>query len=158
MLVGLAAGLALLSRGAPGRGACPAGARRARRLRPLRRHRAGAAHERRPAGELPPRRDAGDDSRAGGQSFFRIDPTRLSATWQPSWAAVAGLESVVGTYNPLGLANYNRYWEETFRRHDSPRYDLLNIRYVMLPPNESPAGEGKFREVQRAETLSSTRT
>jgi hypothetical protein len=61
------------------------------------------------------------------------------------------LESVVGTYNPLGLANYNRYWEETFRRHDSPRYDLLNIRYVMLPPNESPAGEGKFREVQRAE-------
>ena len=86
-----------------------------------------------------------------GQSFFRIDPTRLSATWQPSWAAVVGLESVVGTYNPLGLANYNRYWEETFRRHDSPRYDLLNIRYVMLPPNESPAGEGKFREVQRAE-------
>ncbi|MFN8511702.1 MAG: YfhO family protein [Chloroflexia bacterium] len=90
--------------------------------------------------------------RAGaGQSFFRIDPTRLSATWQPSWAAVAGLESVVGTYNPLGLANYNRFWDETFRRHDSPRYDLLNIRYVMLPPNESPAGEGKFREVQRGE-------
>ncbi len=86
-----------------------------------------------------------------GQGFFRIDPTRLSDTWQPSWAAVAGLESVVGTYDPLGLANYNRYWDETFRRHDSPRYDLLNIRYVMLPPNESPAGEGKFREVQRGQ-------
>lgn len=88
--------------------------------------------------------------RAGaGQGFFRIDPTRLSGAWQPSWAAVAGLESVVGTYNPLGLANYNRYWEEAYRRHDSPRYDLLNIRYVVLPPNESPAGEGKFREVLR---------
>ena len=88
--------------------------------------------------------------RAGaGDGAFRIDPTRLSATWQPSWAAVVGLESVVGTYNPLGLARYNRYWEETYRRHDSPRYDLLNIRYVLLPPNESPAGDNKFREVLR---------
>ena len=86
-----------------------------------------------------------------GDGLFRIDPTRLSGTWQPSWAAVAGLESVVGTYNPLGLANYNRFWDETFRRHDSPRYDLLGIRYVMLPPNESPAGDNKFREVQRSE-------
>jgi hypothetical protein len=86
-----------------------------------------------------------------GQDFFRIDPTRLSDTWQPSWAAVAGLESVVGTYNPLALANYNRYWDVTARRHDAARYDLLNIRYVLLPSKESPAGQGKFREVQRTD-------
>ncbi len=86
---------------------------------------------------------------ATGDGIFRIDPTRLSATWQPSWAAVVGLESIVGTYNPLGLAKYDRYWGETFRRHDSPRYDLLNIRYVLLPPNESPSGDNKFREVLR---------
>lgn len=88
--------------------------------------------------------------RAGaGQDFYRIDATRVSDSWQPSWAAVVGLESVVGTYNPLALAAYNRYWDATFRRHDSPRYDLLNIRYVIVPPSESPAGEGKFREVLR---------
>lgn len=78
---------------------------------------------------------------------FRIDQTKLEAGWQPSWAATAGLESVTGTYDPLGLAAYNRYWDATRQRYDSPRYDLLNIRYVLMLPNTAPAGEGKFREI-----------
>ena len=81
---------------------------------------------------------------------FRVDQSKLVETgWQPSWAATAGLESVGGTYDPLGLATYARYWDATRQRHDSPRYDLLGIRYVLLPPNDSPAGGAKFREVGR---------
>jgi len=81
---------------------------------------------------------------------FRVDQSKLVETgWQPSWAATAGLESVSGTYDPLGLATYARYWDATRQRHDSPRYDLLGIRYVLLPPNDSPAGGAKFREVGR---------
>jgi len=81
---------------------------------------------------------------------FRVDQSKLVETgWQPSWAATAGLESVSGTYDPLGLATYARYWDATRQRHDSPRYDLLGIRYVLLPPNDSPAGGAKFREIGR---------
>ena len=81
---------------------------------------------------------------------FRVDQSKIAETgWQPSWAATVGLESVSGTYDPLGLATYGRYWDATRQRHDSPRYDLLNIRYVVLPPNDAPAGGAKFREVGR---------
>ena len=81
---------------------------------------------------------------------FRVDQSKLvEAGWQPSWAATAELESVGGTYDPLGLATYARYWDATRQRHDSSRYDLLGIRYVLLPANDSPAGGTKFREVGR---------
>jgi len=80
----------------------------------------------------------------------RVEQSKLvESGWQPPWAATAGLESVSGTYDPLGLTTYARYWDATRQRHDSPRYDLLGIRYVLLPPNDSPAGGAKFREVGR---------
>ena len=85
---------------------------------------------------------------AAPDELFRVDQSKLVETgWQPSWAATAGLESVSGTYDPLGLATYARYWDATRQRHDSPRYDLLGIRYVLLPPNDSPAGGAKFRKI-----------
>ena len=89
--------------------------------------------------------------RAGGAAEpFRVDQSKVVETgWQPSWAATVGLEGVSGTYDPLGLATYGRYWDATRQRHDSPRYDLLNIRYVILPPTDAPAGGTKFREVGR---------
>jgi hypothetical protein len=91
--------------------------------------------------------------RANGSSPpFRVDQSKVTEIgWQPSWAATAGLESVTGTYDPQGLATYARYWDATRQRHDSPRYDLLNIRYVILLPGEAPAGETKFREVGRGQ-------
>ncbi len=89
---------------------------------------------------------------AGDAEPFRIDQSKVVETgWQPSWAATVGLEGVGGTYDPLGLATYARYWDATRQRHDSPRYDLLNIRYVVLPPNDAPAGGAKFREVGRGQ-------
>lgn len=87
---------------------------------------------------------------AAPAGLFRVDQSKLVETgWQPSWAATVGLESVSGTYDPLGLATYARYWDATRQRHDSARYDLLGIRYVLLPPNDSPAGGAKFHEVGR---------
>lgn len=86
----------------------------------------------------------------GASGLFRVDQSKVVETgWQPSWAATVGLESVGGTYDPLGLATYGRYWDATRQRHDSPRYDLLNIRYVIVPPTDAPAGGTKFREVGR---------
>jgi hypothetical protein len=43
-----------------------------------------------------------------------------------------------------------RLWDEIAKRPDDPRYDLLNARFLLTPPDEPPAGPaGKFREVAR---------
>ncbi len=88
----------------------------------------------------------------GADAPFRVDQSRLGASWQPSWAATAGFDSVSGTYDPQGVATYNRYWDGVGKRPDSPRYDLLNVRYVLTPADRPPAeiaGNPKFREVAR---------
>ncbi len=88
----------------------------------------------------------------GGTTPYRIDQAKMVANgWQPSWAATVGLEGVGGTYDPLGLATYNRYWDEVWQRQDSPLYDLLNIRYLVLPVNAVPVGGNKYREVGRGQ-------
>ncbi len=84
---------------------------------------------------------------------FRIDPSKLGDGWQPSWAATVGLETIAGTYDPLGLYTYNRFWDATRQRYDSPRYDLLNIRYLLLPGTEPPEGGAKFREIGRTKDV-----
>lgn len=93
-----------------------------------------------------------DDARAlilatRPDGLFRIDQTKLGEGWQPSWAATVGLESVSGTYDPLGLAAYYRFWDATRQRYDSPRYDLLNIRYTLMLPDVAPTGDAKFRKI-----------
>lgn len=89
-------------------------------------------------------------ARGGATEPFRIDQSRLGAGWQPSWALVAGLDGVSGAYDPQGLARYNRYWDVAGRRPDSARYDLLNVRYILTPPDQPLTGPaGKFREVAR---------
>ena len=89
-------------------------------------------------------------ARGGATEPFRIDQSRLGAGWQPSWALVAGLDGVSGAYDPQGLARYNRYWDVAGRRPESARYDLLNVRYILTPPDQPLAGPaGKFREVAR---------
>jgi hypothetical protein len=79
---------------------------------------------------------------------YRVDTTPLGNAWQPSWAAVAGLDGVAGTYDPLGLATYDRYWNAIAKNPASPLYDLLNVRYALTPPDKPPAA-AKFREVAR---------
>lgn len=79
---------------------------------------------------------------------FRVDLTPMNDLWQPSWAAVAGLDTVAGTYDPLGVARYVQYWDAIAKQPDQARYDLLNIRYAVTPVDK-PAAAAKFREVAR---------
>jgi hypothetical protein len=63
---------------------------------------------------------------------FRIDTrTGIEGLWQPDTAALVGLEDVGGIANPLELRSWHDYWEATGGR-DTPRYDLLNAKYVIV--------------------------
>lgn len=76
---------------------------------------------------------------------FRIDTlTDIRGLWQPDAAALHGLEDVGGIENPLALSAWRQAWEATGGR-DTPRYQLLNVRFVVardgtpLPANFSLA-------------------
>ncbi len=69
---------------------------------------------------------------------FRVDTDDISDRWQPSLAAIDGVESVSGAYNPLQLADYAAFRERAQSSRSSALYGLLNVAYVGLP-NEKPA-------------------
>lgn len=79
---------------------------------------------------------------------FRVDLTPMNSVWQPSWAALVGIDTVAGAYDPLGVARYVQYWDAIAKMPDQARYDLLNVRYAVTPVDK-PAAAGKFREVAR---------
>lgn len=63
---------------------------------------------------------------------FRIDTrTDIEGLWQPDTAALVGLEDVGGIVNPLMLESWRAQWEATGGR-DTPAYDLLNVKYVIV--------------------------
>lgn len=75
--------------------------------------------------------------------LFRIDTrTDLEGVWQPDTAALAGLQDVGGVSNPLALRRAVEFWESTGGR-DTRRYDLLNIKYVLVREG-TPLPAGKF--------------
>lgn len=69
---------------------------------------------------------------------FRIDTDDISDRWQPSVAAIDGVESISGAYNPLQLADYATLRERAQSSRSSALYGLLNVAYVGLPA-EKPA-------------------
>ena len=69
---------------------------------------------------------------------FRVDTDDISDRWQPSVAAIDGVDSVSGAYNPLQLADYATFRERAQSSRSSPVYGLLNVAYVGLPA-EKPA-------------------
>lgn len=79
---------------------------------------------------------------------FRVDLTPMNEIWQPSWAALVGLDTVAGTYDPLGVARYAQYWDAIAKTPGQARYDLLNVRYAVTPVDK-PAAASKFREIAR---------
>jgi len=64
-------------------------------------------------------------------NLFRID-TRTGAEdiWQPDAALLHGLYDVGGVYNPLLLADYDRYWGNMHSR-STLLYDMLNAKYLI---------------------------
>ncbi len=69
---------------------------------------------------------------------FRIDTDDISDRWQPSLAAIDGVDSVSGAYNPLQLADYAALRERAQSSRSSALYGLLNVAYVGVPA-EKPA-------------------
>jgi len=63
--------------------------------------------------------------------YFRIDTrTEVWDAWQPDLSLMHGIFDVWGIYNPLVLADYNRYWEGLGSR-STRLYDFLNTKYVV---------------------------
>jgi len=77
-------------------------------------------------------------ARAETNPTFRIDTDDISDRWQPSLAAIDGIESVSGAYNPLQLADYAAFRERAQSSRSSALYGLLNVAYVGQP-SEKPA-------------------
>ncbi len=64
-------------------------------------------------------------------SYFRIDArTGCEDVWQPSTSLLHGFFDVGGVYNPLLLADFERYWSQLGSR-STPLYDLLNVKYII---------------------------
>lgn len=79
--------------------------------------------------------------RAASGPPFRVDTDDISDRWQPSLAAIDGIDSVSGAYNPLQLADYATFRERAQSSRSSMLYSLLNVAYVGLPA-EKPAPAG----------------
>ena len=78
--------------------------------------------------------------------LFRIDTrTNLEGLWQPDTAAQAGLQDVGGIANPLALRSFADFWESTGGR-ETRRYDLLNVKYVLVKEG-TPLPQEKFSRV-----------
>jgi hypothetical protein len=78
--------------------------------------------------------------------LFRIDTaTDIAGLWQPDTAALARLQDVAGVANPLLLRSVRDFWQSTGGR-DTRRYDLLNVKYVLVRTG-TPLPEGKFERV-----------
>lgn len=63
---------------------------------------------------------------------YRIDTrTGILDLWQPSTAALAGLQDVWGISNPLELVHWHTLWENNGGRH-TRIYDMYNVRFVIV--------------------------
>lgn len=72
---------------------------------------------------------------------FRVDTDDISDRWQPSVAAIDGVDSISGAYNPLQLADYATFRERAQSSRSSALYGLLNVAYVgFLAEKPAPAG------------------
>ena len=76
----------------------------------------------------------------------RIDSvTNVWDVWQPDTTLLNQVDDLMGIFNPMLLADYNRYWENLGGRSNSA-YDLLNAKYVVAH-KDVPLDWQKFRPV-----------
>jgi len=62
---------------------------------------------------------------------YRIDSmTNVWDAWQPNTSLLEGIDDVMGIYNPMMLADYDRFWASLGSRSVTA-YDLLNAKYVI---------------------------
>ncbi len=74
---------------------------------------------------------------------YRIDTrTNVGDVWQPDLSLLAGVDDIMGIYNPMLLADYQRYIENLPSR-SVPAFDLLNVKYV-VGHKDIPLDKAKF--------------
>src|SRR5258708_38235513 len=72
---------------------------------------------------------------------FLIDTDDMSDRRQPPPAAIDGVASISGAYNPLQLADYATFRERAQSSRSSAVYGLLNVVYIGQPADKAaPAG------------------
>ena len=72
-------------------------------------------------------------------SPVRLDSdTGTPELWQPSTAALYGLQDVTGAFNPLGLAAYATVYDLARRDRAAPLYDLLGVTHLVARPDKLP--------------------
>ena len=80
----------------------------------------------------PPGNERCPAAEGTSRHFFRIDTrTGILDLWQPSAAALTGLQDIWGISNPLELVHWHTLWENNGGRH-TRIYDLLNVLYVIV--------------------------
>ena len=68
--------------------------------------------------------------------LFRIDTvTGIDDVWKPDSAALHGLDSIWGVFNPFTIDDYYWYWKTHIPNRSSHLYDMLNVRYLLAPPD-----------------------
>ena len=72
----------------------------------------------------------------GQPGLFRIDSvTGIDDVWKPDSAALHGFDSIWGVFNPFTINDYYWYWKSHIPSRSSDLYDMLNVRYVLAPPD-----------------------
>ncbi len=74
--------------------------------------------------------------------WFRVDvDARARGLWSPAAVMAAGFDVAQGTGNPMEVAAYNQfYW--AIPTKGSPAYSLLGVKYIAVPKDAQPGGEG----------------
>jgi hypothetical protein len=74
--------------------------------------------------------------------WFRVDVDVAAINvWSPSLLLSEGFEMPQGTGNPMEIASYNQfYW--SIPHKGSPAYRLLGAKYIIVPKDALPGGEG----------------
>jgi len=74
--------------------------------------------------------------------WFRVDVDAVAlGLWSPAQLMAEGFAVPQGTGNPMELFSYNQfYWAVPYK--DSPAYQLLGAKYIVMPKGGMPGGAG----------------
>lgn len=74
---------------------------------------------------------------------IRLDTnTGTPDLWQPSTAALLGLQDIGGAFNPLGLTSYVTLYDLARRDRTGPLYELFGVTHVVARPDKLPRSSG----------------
>lgn len=74
-----------------------------------------------------------------GAAAVRLDSdTGTPELWQPSTAALIGVQDIAGAFNPLGLADYAAYYDLARRDRTGPLYNFLGVTHLVARPDKLP--------------------